>query len=57
MKWATRVRIGVTMVDDEWRVIQQRDGVTRMFDVPFATEAEAEAAAIEVAEMMRERFA
>ena len=51
---AIRVRHGVMLDDDGWRVTREIDGNREVYDPPFATEAEAEAKANEAARLWRQ---
>lgn len=52
--FAARIRTGIAFIDGEWHVIQNVNGEVRVYDPPFATEAEAEAKADELARTFRE---
>lgn len=53
-----RIRTGVMRFDDGWNVIVRwNDDPPLVYDPTYATEAEAEAKAVEVARMIREKTA
>lgn len=52
-----RIRTGVARFDDGWNVVVEFDGQRKVYDPTYATEAEAEAKANEVARSMRSVFA
>lgn len=52
---AVRIRTGIARFPDGWNVVVNVDGDVKVYDPTFATEAEAEAKAREVARAMRAR--
>lgn len=50
---AVRIRTGIAQFDDGWNVVVEFDGDRKVYDPTFATEAEAEARADELAASLR----